>query len=169
LRGPLRFTEGRRGGRGRGLIQLFIIHSLKKEPKSGYDLIKEISEKTEGAWVPSKGALYPMLKKMEEEGLIVVSETGKRDKHIFTLTEKGEETREEIVRVKKEEKEKMYVFRNLLFEIFGDESESVKATLMEIRIITEKLPVEKQNEAKSIIKKCLEDLKRLDPDEGSGS
>lgn len=161
MRGPLKFDERRRGMRGRGLIQLFILHSLHKEPKSGYDLIKEITEKTGGAWVPSKGTLYPMLKKMAEEGLIIVSDTGKRSKNVFSLTAEGEETLDEIVRTRKEEKEKLYVFRNLLFEIFGDEPESVKADLREIRFLTEELPVEKQAEARSLIRSCLEKIREL--------
>jgi len=167
MRSPLKFTEGRSGGRGRGLIQLYILHSLKKEPKSGYDLLKEISEKTGGAWVPSKGTLYPMLKKMEEEGLIVVSETGKRYKNIFSLTAKGEKTLKEIVRERREEKEKMYLFRNLLFEIFGNEPESVRADLMEIRFIAERLTGKKQAEARTLIKTCLGKIKGLEIDEGS--
>ena len=153
-------TKGRKGGGG--LIQLYILHSLKKKPKSGYEILKEISEKTSGAWVPSKGALYPMLNKMEEEDLIVVAETGKRSKNIFALTEKGSTTLEEIVKERRDGKEKMYVFRNLLFEIFGDESDSVKADLMEIRIVVDDMTDEKQQEAQRMIKKCLEDLRGLE-------
>ncbi|WOF17134.1 PadR family transcriptional regulator [Methanoplanus sp. FWC-SCC4] len=165
MRSPPGFMEGRNRRRGRGLIQLYILHSLKKEPKSGYDILKEISDKTKGAWVPSKGTLYPMLKKMEDEGLITISETGKRSKNIFGLTEDGKTTLEGIIKGREEEREKMYIFRNLLFEIFGDESESVRANLMEIRFLAEKIPDDKQGKAKSLVKKCLEDLKRLDSDE----
>jgi DNA-binding PadR family transcriptional regulator len=39
----------------RSLATLFILYSLYQEPKSGYDLLKEIAKKTEGKWVPSKG------------------------------------------------------------------------------------------------------------------
>ncbi len=151
------------------MIQLYILHSLKIEPKSGYDLIKEISEKTKGAWVPSKGTLYPMLTKMETEGLILISETGKRSKNIFQLTEKGEKTLTKIVTEKKEEKEKMFIFRNLLFEIFSDESDSVMADIMKIHMVTEKITPEKQDDVKAIIKKCLLDVQRLDLDECSSS
>jgi DNA-binding PadR family transcriptional regulator len=119
VRGPLKFDEGRRGARGRGLIQLFILHSLHKEPKSGYDLIKEITEKTGGAWVPSKGTLYSLLKKMEEEGLIIVSDTGKRSKNIFSLTAEGEETLDEIVRVRMEEREDVCIQEPALRDLRG--------------------------------------------------
>ena len=158
-------TKGRRG-RG-GLIRLYILHSLNKEQKSGYELIKEISEKTNGAWVPSKGALYPTLNKMEEEGLIEVAETGKRSKNIFALTEIGKETLGEIIKRRNEGHEQMYVFRNLFLEIFSDESDSVKTNLMEICFLMNDIAEEKQNEARTLIKKCLEEIKELTTDEDS--
>lgn len=172
MRGPLRFSEGRNGGRcdhGRGLIQLYILHSLKKEQKSGYDLIKEISQKTNGTWVPSKGTLYPMLTKMEQEGLIVVSETGKRSKTIFQLTEKGKNTLKKIVTEKKAEKEKMFVYRNLLFEIFGEESDSPMSDIMKMHLAIGKIAPEKQEKVQELIKKCLLEIERLDSDEYRGS
>jgi len=153
-------TKGR--NERRGFIQLYILHSLKNEPKSGYELIKEISEKTNGAWVPSKGALYPTLNKMEEENLIVIAETGKRSKNIFALTEKGTETLEEIIKRRKEGKEQMYVFRNLFLEIFSDESDSVKTDLMEIHFLLNGIADNKQEEAQAMIKQCLDNLKELE-------
>ena len=53
----------------------------------GYEMIKEIEERTQGAWTPSAGSIYPMLQLLEEEGLIQGKESdGKRR---FTLTESG--------------------------------------------------------------------------------
>jgi DNA-binding PadR family transcriptional regulator len=53
----------------------------------GYEMIKEIEERTQGAWTPSAGSIYPMLQMLEEEGLIQGEESdGKRR---FTLTETG--------------------------------------------------------------------------------
>jgi DNA-binding PadR family transcriptional regulator len=53
----------------------------------GYEMIKEIEERTQGAWTPSAGSIYPMLQLLEEEGLIQGEESdGKRR---FTLTETG--------------------------------------------------------------------------------
>ena len=34
----------------RGILSIYILHSLKKKPKSGYELLAEIKEKTEGTW-----------------------------------------------------------------------------------------------------------------------
>jgi DNA-binding PadR family transcriptional regulator len=53
----------------------------------GYEMIKEIEERTEGAWTPSAGSIYPTLQMLEDEGLIRGEESdGKRR---FTLTETG--------------------------------------------------------------------------------
>jgi DNA-binding PadR family transcriptional regulator len=53
----------------------------------GYEMIKEIEERSEGAWTPSAGSIYPMVQLLEDEGLIRGEESdGKRR---FTLTDAG--------------------------------------------------------------------------------
>ena len=53
----------------------------------GYEMITEIGERTDGAWRPSPGSVYPTLQLLEEEGLIRAQEaSGKR---LFELTEAG--------------------------------------------------------------------------------
>ena len=53
----------------------------------GYEMIKEIEERTDGSWTPSAGSIYPTLQMLEDEGLISGQETeGKRR---FTLTDSG--------------------------------------------------------------------------------
>jgi DNA-binding PadR family transcriptional regulator len=53
----------------------------------GYEMIKEVEERTEGAWTPSAGSIYPTLQMLEDADLIRGEESdGKRR---FTLTEAG--------------------------------------------------------------------------------
>jgi DNA-binding PadR family transcriptional regulator len=53
----------------------------------GYEMIKEIEERTQGAWTPSAGSIYPTLQMLEEAELIEAEESdGKRR---FTLTRAG--------------------------------------------------------------------------------
>jgi DNA-binding PadR family transcriptional regulator len=55
----------------------------------GYEMIKEIEERTQGTWSPSAGSIYPTLQMLEDEGLIQGEESeGKRR---FALTEAGVE------------------------------------------------------------------------------
>lgn len=59
----------------------------------GYEMIKEIEERSEGAWTPSAGSIYPMLQLLEDEGLIRGEDSdGKRR---FALTDAGRAEREE--------------------------------------------------------------------------
>jgi DNA-binding PadR family transcriptional regulator len=53
----------------------------------GYEMIKEVEERSEGAWTPSAGSIYPMLQLLEDEGLIRGEDSdGKRR---FALTDEG--------------------------------------------------------------------------------
>jgi DNA-binding PadR family transcriptional regulator len=112
--------------------------------------------------VPSKGTLYPILKQLEEEGLIRVGEIGKRSKTIFELTPDGEETLRTIKEHKEESREKHLQFKNLLIEIFGEENVTVKGLLFEIRAMIDDLAPDKKDQAFAILEQCIADLKRLD-------
>ena len=84
----LRYGRGRGGPRARrGDVRAAILALLAERPMHGYEMIKEIEERTQGAWVPSAGSIYPTLQMLEDEGLIRGEESeGKRR---FTLTEEG--------------------------------------------------------------------------------
>jgi len=58
----------------------------------GYEMIKELEERTGGAWKPSAGSIYPTLQMLEDADLIRGEETdGKRR---FTLTDAGKAEQE---------------------------------------------------------------------------
>ncbi|MBS1879010.1 MAG: helix-turn-helix transcriptional regulator [Actinobacteria bacterium] len=87
------FGRGPWGGRGggrrarRGDIRAAVLALLAERPMHGYEMIKELEERTQGAWTPSAGSIYPTLQMLEDEGLIRGEESdGKRR---FTLTEAG--------------------------------------------------------------------------------
>jgi DNA-binding PadR family transcriptional regulator len=83
---------GGRGGRGgprarRGDVRAAVLALLAERPMHGYEMIKEVEERSEGAWTPSAGSIYPMVQLLEDEGLIRGEESdGKRR---FTLTDAG--------------------------------------------------------------------------------
>jgi len=77
---------------GRGDVRVAILHLLAEEPMHGYQIIQEISERTDGVWNPSPGSVYPTLQQLEDEGLVLVEQ---RDgKKVFTLTDEGTEALE---------------------------------------------------------------------------
>ena len=96
--GPGRGFGGRRGfgpgrdfgpggGRARrGDVRSAILGLLAEGPSNGYGLIKAIAEKTDGAWKPSPGSVYPTLAQLVDEGL-VAKEDGPRG--AYSLTDEG--------------------------------------------------------------------------------
>ena len=87
------YGRGRGGPRARrGDIRAAALALLAERPMHGSEMIKEIEERTDGAWTPSAGSIYPTLQMLEDEGLISGQEIeGKRR---FTLTESGREEQE---------------------------------------------------------------------------
>jgi DNA-binding PadR family transcriptional regulator len=71
---------------------------LAEEPQHGYQLIQEIGQRSEGAWTPSPGSIYPVLQQLEDEGLLSFDRVDGRK--TATLTDDGlayvEEHREEL-------------------------------------------------------------------------
>jgi DNA-binding PadR family transcriptional regulator len=46
---------------------------LEEEPMHGYQLMQAIADRTEGAWRPSPGAVYPTIAQLEDEGMVSVA------------------------------------------------------------------------------------------------
>jgi DNA-binding PadR family transcriptional regulator len=146
-------------GPQRGLLTLYLLHSLKRKPKSGYELISEIKEKTEGAWVPSKGTIYPLLRQLEKGGLIKVKTKDKRAKNIFETTLKGKKM---IIHAKKQGEhmmKKFMKFRNLVIDLLEDDHE-VLSTMMNIQNTVFVLSKEKKYEVIKILRRCASDLQK---------
>lgn len=54
----------------RGLLFFYALLSIGRKPMSGYDLMREIEDKTGGAWRPGPGVVYPTLQKLARQGYI---------------------------------------------------------------------------------------------------
>ena len=80
-----RGTRARKGDVRAAILDLF----AEEEGRAwnGYQLIQEIPARTDGAWRPSAGSVYPALQQLEDEGLIAPQGTGRR--RVYTLTDKG--------------------------------------------------------------------------------
>lgn len=88
-----RHGYGRGGPRARrGDVRAAVLALLQERPMHGYEMIKEIEERTGGIWRPSAGSIYPTLALLEDEGLVRGDDSeGKRR---FTLTDEGREQAE---------------------------------------------------------------------------
>jgi DNA-binding PadR family transcriptional regulator len=78
---------GRRSRARRGDVRAATLLLLEEEPRNGYQLMEEIERRSDGAWRPSPGSIYPALAQLEDEGLIQAEESAGR--RSFQLTDEG--------------------------------------------------------------------------------
>src|SRR3982751_917011 len=77
-----------------GDLRFVILALLEEQPRHGYELIKELEERTGGAYRPSAGVIYPTLAMLEDEGLIRQS-GGEVGRKLYEPTEDGKKLTEE--------------------------------------------------------------------------
>ncbi|GAA1874596.1 PadR family transcriptional regulator [Paeniglutamicibacter psychrophenolicus] len=88
--------EKRSGTRaGRGEVRAAVLALLAEQPMHGYQIIREIEERSHGSWKPSAGSVYPTLQLLSDEGIVSTEESNGRK--IYSLTEAG---REEVAEAK---------------------------------------------------------------------
>ena len=82
--------EKRAGTRaGKGEVRAAVIALLAERPMHGYQIIREIEERSGGSWKPSAGSVYPTLQLLADEGSIRAEESNGRK--IYSLTDAGRE------------------------------------------------------------------------------
>jgi DNA-binding PadR family transcriptional regulator len=75
----------------RGMLPFALMKLIAERPRHGSELIRSISDMTGGAWTPSPGSVYPVLRKLEQEGHVrgEWERTQSAPKRIYQLTDKG--------------------------------------------------------------------------------
>lgn len=107
----------------RGLLPLYVLHLVSEGPRNGNEISTEIGKRTEGAWQPSTGGIYPLLRKFEKRGLVEGQwqDPDKRTQRLYSLTAKG---REELRTLRQGMEPKMRrafrVFEIVLSEVFDE-------------------------------------------------
>ncbi len=83
--GPGGFRAGRK--LSGDSLQLLILALLADKPRHGYEIIKELGERSGGFYTPSPGMVYPALTFLEETGLAEVAAEG--TKKLYSITADG--------------------------------------------------------------------------------
>jgi DNA-binding PadR family transcriptional regulator len=78
--------------KGGGLLPLYVLHLLSRQPRYGNDIMRELEERSGGTWSANPGAVYPLLRSLERHGLLKGKweDPDKRTRRIYHLTEQGE-------------------------------------------------------------------------------
>ena len=79
-------------GAPRGFLLYYILHRVATEPIHGYEILQDIESRTEGAWRPGPGSIYPMLKRMVKHGWIKADSVreSETDQRVYRITPKGQ-------------------------------------------------------------------------------
>jgi PadR family transcriptional regulator, regulatory protein PadR len=95
---------------GGGLIQMLVLRILHEKPAHGYQIMDELRKITAEKYIPEPGAIYTMLRRMEDRGA-VTSEWEKKesgaDRRVYTITEKGIKVLKEGLEMVKRRRELM--------------------------------------------------------------
>jgi len=71
----------------RGDFKYFILDLLKDKPRYGYEVIRELEERSHGFYSPSPGVVYPTLQYLEDMGYVTSKEQD--GKKVYTITNEG--------------------------------------------------------------------------------
>lgn len=84
----------------KGVLEMLVLKLIEPKPKYGYQIIQEMKEKSEDTFLLKDGTLYPILYRLEDDGL-VVSEWSEADgkqvpRKYYRITERGKTALSEI-------------------------------------------------------------------------
>lgn len=72
-----------------GLIQLAVSHLLLEKPMHGYQIMKELADRSGDIYTPSAGTVYPVLQALQDRGYVSVAEF--EGKNVYELNASGRE------------------------------------------------------------------------------
>lgn len=79
----------------KGVLEMLVLKLICREATYGYDLLSKLRYGSGGLFSLKEGTLYPILYRLEDEGMITASWTAGEGrlapKKIYTATEKGKE------------------------------------------------------------------------------
>ncbi len=76
----------------KGYIRMGVLILLNKKPSHGYEIMKEINNRTKGFWQPTPGGVYPILRDLEKSGYIKGQWETQRNRKlkVYKITQSGE-------------------------------------------------------------------------------
>jgi len=137
------------------IFRILILHLLSHKEMHGYAIMGEIARIIGFKKKPSSGAIYPLLSKLREEGLIEITKEGKRGKKVYRITESGrkflESRSEDLIEVA----EKVALMRELISLGFEDLHEALELVRSKIK----ELDGEKKKKISEIVKRTAMEIR----------
>lgn len=71
----------------RGDVRMALLALLAEKPMHGYEMLRELEQRSGSMWRPSAGSIYPTLQLLEDEGLIKGKDVNER--RMYSITDTG--------------------------------------------------------------------------------
>lgn len=104
-------------GAPRGLLLHYMLRRISQKPCHGYEILQDIDSKTEGAWRPGAGSIYPILKKLLANGYIQSDDKTGADRRVYSITPKGQEALKDDEKMFLNSAQKAMAMRRLFIEL----------------------------------------------------
>jgi DNA-binding PadR family transcriptional regulator len=155
-------------GAPRGLLLHYMLRKIAQNPCHGYEILQDIDSKTEGAWRPGAGSIYPILKKLVANGYIKANEgTRGADRKVYAITPKGLESIKEDEKLFLNSGRNWMAMRRLFVELIQPEhlmrfmSEGTKGQFeLTQEIMSSKMDVMPQKDREYVLKEYVLNLER---------
>ena len=110
--------------KGGGVLPLLVLHVLSQGQGYGNRIMREIAQWTRGTWASNPGAVYPLLRLLERQGLVSAEweDSTRRTRRTYYLTDAG---RQEYLALKElmrpALREAVLVMQGLFEELYAEE------------------------------------------------
>ena len=103
-----------KGSVPRGFTRFYALHLLNSKPMTGKEIILEAERRSDGAWSPSPGLIYPLLGRLLRDQLIEEGDNGR-----FEITTSGVEALEEHSRFQRQLERQFNLVQKLGLSLFS--------------------------------------------------
>jgi DNA-binding PadR family transcriptional regulator len=117
----------------KGYIRVAVLILLSRESAHGYEIMKEIKDRTKGLWMPTPGGVYPILRDLEKAGYIEGKWSVQRNRRIkvYEITEAGRL----VFRRAIEKQNELANSMNALFREFAKEVLNMEQTALPMSVM----------------------------------
>lgn len=85
----------------KGVLEIIVLKMISVEPTYGYQLLNDMNKQSGGLLKIKEGTLYPILYRLEDDGMIRSEWSIPKDKDVskkyYVITEQGKETLVELI------------------------------------------------------------------------
>lgn len=124
---------------GKSKSKYAVLGMLSVSDKSGYEISQAITKSTAFFWNESDGQIYPILKRLHNDGLVEITKEkpeSKRTKKVYRLTDDGHQ---ELIEWLEQEATTFTVRNELLLKLFFGANLPINKNIVQIQKFQEKL------------------------------